>query len=202
MAFYSGIVAFTKSTIARASGLLDAFLPAKYRQVVVFDNEITTDLFASFNILSVDITQDKSVASHPLETNRYLQDSVVVLPKSITLTVAAEAQVVAELYTLLFDMYADPNALFAIQVDSWVHRNMVFKTKPIQREVSKYDVIEVPLVFEEFIFSRVKVSEMSDPQNVELAQYSDRQQKGFQKGSQVSGQDAINREATRTIPAG
>lgn len=200
MAFFSGIVAYTKSTIDRAKTALENFLPARLRQVAVLDNDLTTDLFENFNILDVEVVKDKTIASHPLEINEYLQDNVVHLPKTVNLTVAAEAQVVVDLYILLDSMYNDPTALFAIEVDGWVYQNMVLKTQPIRRDASKYDVIEVPLVFQEFIFGRVMVSSMSDPANVELAQYSDRQQKGFQKGSQISGQDQINRESTRTVP--
>jgi len=200
MAFFPGVVAYTKSSIDRVKGMFKSFMPARISQVAVFDNAITTNLFAMFNILDVHVTLDKSIASHPLEINQYLQDNVVYLPKVITLTVAAEAPVLAELYSQLFDMFNDPTAMFAISVDSMVHDNMVLKTQPVQRDASKFDVIEIPLEFHEFIFGRVNVSAMADSENTELAQYSDRQQKGFQKGSQISGQDQITREAIRTVP--
>lgn len=200
MAFFSGIVAYTKSTIDRATSFVADFFPAKKRQVAVLDNELLNSIFGNFNILEAELIEDKSVASHPLEINTYLQDNVVHMPKTVTITVAAEAAQVADLYQLLETMYNDPNVLFAVELDGQVHRNMLFKTKPVRRDASKFDVIEVPLVFHEFIFSRVKVSALSDPSNAELKQYSDRQQTGFQKGSTISGQDEINREAQRTVP--
>ncbi len=163
----------------------------------IFSNDGSTNLLIDMGILSASITNDSSIASHPLDINTKIQENIVVEPKTATVLVAGETRHMDELYSILTQLKND-HTLVSVMVDRVLYPNMVIKTIPVQRDPEKYDILEVPLVLHEFIFSVSKTSKMSDPQNVELAEYSTRQKAGLQKPVSVSGQDYISSEGGKT----
>jgi hypothetical protein len=201
MAFFSGITAAVGQAASRVRSLInELFSPVTNHSIL--DKDGLINLFADFAILGVDISIDRTVATHPLEINTSLQDNIVQLPKMATVVVAAEKHQISSLYQLLDQLQADPTAMVSILSDGQLYKNMVLKTIPISKDPSKFDLVEIPLVFNEFIFSRAKVSKMDSPENVELAQYSNRQRAGQQRGVLVPGAEAANREAQMTAVPG
>lgn len=201
MAFFSGITAAVGQAASRVRSLInELFSPVTNHSIL--DKDGLINLFADFAILGVDISIDRTVATHPLEINTSLQDNIVQLPKMATVVVAAEKHQISSLYQLLDQLQADPTAMVSILSDGQLYKNMVLKTIPISKDPSKFDLVEIPLVFNEFIFSRARVSKMDSPENVELAQYSNRQRAGQQRGVLVPGAEAANREAQMTAVPG
>lgn len=163
----------------------------------VFSLDGSTNLLPDIGVLSAGVTSDSTIASHPLDINIKIQDNVVTEPKTATVTVAGEAKYMSQLYSTLTQL-KNERTLVCIMVDRVLYPNMIIKTIPVQRNPEKYDILEVPLVFHEFIFAVSKVSKMSDPANVELAEYATRQKAGLQKPVTVNGADYITSEGSKT----
>ncbi|MND99922.1 hypothetical protein D3C80_923150 [compost metagenome] len=168
----------------------------------LFDATGTINILPGIGIMSVEVNQEKQIASHPLEINSYVQDNVVTGPRTIVITLAAEKNNIDQLYNTLDQIYATNNTLLCVMSDAKLYKNMTIQSLPIRRDPSKFDLLEIPLVLHEFIFSVVKVTPMTDPENVELAEYSTRQKAGLQKPVTQSGADAIRVQGQMTIPAG
>lgn len=199
--FVSGIVASAKEKFADAKSFLQGLFEGQVRHGV-FDNDGITNIFPNVGILSVDIIRDKTVASHPLEINVYQQDNIVVNPVIITITLAAESEEVDNLYNTLEQLYASDTVLLSVMCDNRLYTNMVLQSLPIRRDPSKYDLLEVPIVLHEFIYRRARVTLMSSPENVDLAEYSDRQKAGLVQPQTVSGADEISVQAQKTVVPG
>lgn len=197
--FVSGIVASAKEKLQQAKDWL--FQPSSPRNGV-FDNDGVYNMFPGIGVMSVEIQRDKTVASHPLEINKFQQDNIVVNPITVTVMLSAESADVDTMYDTLQQLFDNNNLLVSVLCDNRLYQNLVLGSMPIRRDPSKFDLLEVPVVFHEFIYRRTRVSLMSDPANVELSQYSDRQKAGLQRPQLVSGQDRVNVESQKTVVPG
>lgn len=201
MSFVAGIVSFTKDAASQAQSALKDLFGTSVRNGL-FDSTGTINLLPGIGIMDVEVNQEKQIASHPLEINSYLQDNIVTGPRTIVITLAAEKNNIDQLYNTLDQIYATSDTLLSVMCDTKLYTNMTISGLPIRREPGKFDLLEIPLVLHEFIFSIAKVTPMDDPENVELAEYSNRQKAGLQKPVTQSGADAVRVQGQMTIPAG
>lgn len=199
ISFVSGIVASATEKFQSAKEwLLKPSTPANG----IFDKDGVENLFPGIGIMGVTVNQEKTVASHPLEINKFQQDNIVNNPASITVVLSAGAADADRLYRILGQLYSNNDVLVSILCDNRLYKNFVIGAMPIQRTPDAFNLLEVPVVFHEFVYRRARVSLMSDPANVELSQYSDRQKAGLQRPQLVSGQDKINIESQKTVVPG
>lgn len=197
LSFIPGIVATAREKLAGLKDAIDDFFVGQAKHGV-FNKDGTTNIFPDIGVRSVEVIRDKTVASHPLEINKFTQDNVITEPTVITVTLIAEPGDVKRLYNTLDQLY-EADVLLSVMCDNRFYKNMVLQSVPIHRDPSMYDALEVPIVLHEFIYRQARASVMSDPENVQLAQYSDRQKAGLRQPQTVTGQDAINVQAQKTV---
>jgi len=201
MSFVANIVAYTKDAAKQFQSSLSNLFAGQVRHGL-YDSTGTINILPGIGVLSVEITQDKQIASHPLELNTYTQDNIITTPRTAVITLAAEKDDIERVYSILDQIYSSNNTLLTVMSDSKLYYNMTIQSLPIRRDPSKFDLLEIPLVLHEFIFSVVKVTPMTDPKNVQLAEYSTRQKAGLQRPVIQSGADAVRVQGQMTIPAG
>ena len=158
----------------------------------IFGNDKLTALLASAAVLGCDIEEDRDVTSHPLETNSYIADNIVTTPAIVTVTLAMPVVVYDQAFTQLRAMIGNTLTLYSVMYDGHFYDNLVLKTLPQSRQPDKFNLVQMTLVFHEFIFAVAKVSEESDPENVELDKYADAQEKQNSQPVGMTGSDALS----------
>lgn len=196
-----GAISAAKSAFNSATDFVEGLLGMSVDKYALFylGGTVAVSKIDGLGIMAIDLSRTKSVANHPLESLKTLQDNVVFEPATASITFLAEASAVDALYKLLEDSYAS-NILFTIQIDGRQYENFIISGLPIQRTPEIYDALQVTVSFHEYVQAVANYSAMSDPQNVELAQYADRQKTGLAKPVTVSGSDAIAVKAAMTVP--
>lgn len=200
--FIANIVASAKEQFAGIQGNISSLFEDVKPHHGVYDRDGVTNVFPNVGIMAVEILREKVVASQPLETNKYQQDNIIDNPTTIVVTLAAESDEIENLYNTLEQLYVSNNVLLTVITDNRLYSNFVLQSLPIRRDPSKFDLLEIPIVLHEFNYRRALTSLMSDPANVELAEYSDRQKAGLSQPQTVSGADEIRIRAQRTVVPG
>lgn len=195
-----GAIATAKQMFNNAVQTIEDFFSADDAHGV-YDNKGVYPLFPGpgLGIMGISLQWEKSIASHPLETNTTRQDNTVFEPLTASVTLLAEASEVARLYETMQQLYFQ-NVLICVMVDGRYYNNLVMKSMPIERTPDMFDAVQVTITLHEFIYSQAVSTPMDDPSNVELAQYSNRQKAGLQRPQTVSGADEINVRSQMTVP--
>jgi hypothetical protein len=203
--FVSGITSAAKGLAATAKGIFDSvtgaiedFFSTAPRHGIYL-NRAVSSIFNGVGIMDIEVQLTKAVASHPLETNKSLQDNVVFEPRTASVILLVESGLLSQFYSELGQLYYS-NTLVMLQVDDIMYPDMLLSSLPIQRDPGIYDALQITLGFHEYIQKTAATSKMSDPSNVELARYADRQKAGLQRPQTVSGADEISVKARMTVP--
>lgn len=200
--FIANIVASAKEQFANIQGNIESLFDRNKPHHGIYDRDGITNVFPNIGVLTVEVLREKVVASQPLENNKYQQDNIIDNPNTIVVTLAAESDQIESLYNTLDQLYASNNVLLSVLTDNRLYSNYVLQSLPIRRDPSKFDLLEIPVVLHEFVYRGARTSLMSDPANVELAEYSDRQKAGLSRPQTVSGADEIRIRAQQTVVPG
>lgn len=136
------------------------------------------------SIMSIDVTDEREVATHPIEGKSSVQDHVYRVQKTATVEILVPV-VDYELYVgqQVKTMFDNVNE-YTIKSDGVLHDNMLIIGKPTKRNTDMMDVISVTLKFSEIMKSTVKREDVKKSSDADYARTSKRGQ--INPGSEVT----------------
>ena len=143
-------------------------------------------------IMGINISEESVVANHPLENNTTFQDNIVTQPITVDIEISFTQKDYAEAWAILSAMVKVKNTIFTVAVGPRYIDNLVVKSIPTKRDPDRFNVIDLNVSFQEFIGVSPTSTGMSNPANVKMAQYVNREQGGLVKTITTSVTSYIN----------
>lgn len=153
-------------------------------------------IVGSAAIMSVDVLRERTVTSHPIESNSYIQDHIFTLPLQlrVELLVPESLYTIGGIYDALIAAYTDVTSTYSVYSDNVVYSDLVIVKMPQKKTTDKIDVIQVTLEFSEFIYVATKKSTIG---NTSVAKNADVKNNGLVQSGSVPSATAASMELQR-----
>ena len=152
--------------------------------VGIYDNNTFAQLFKTARPIKANISRDRKIMDHPIETGALVSDFAITMPVSIELSMMLTGEEYAAVYKQI-KRYFLASVLVSVQTKADVFPNMLIQAMPHEEDAAMFDAIPLALKLRQV--QQVKVQYQAlPPQQVAAPQDQSTVNAGVQQPKQQS----------------
>ena len=157
----------------------------------ISDDSGQKNLLPDASVMSVTFSQPWNIASHPVETNSFINDHRYRQPKTVTVELIVANRDMAATNEAIGMIMSDNEKLYSIVQDRILEfTKLTAESHTMRRDPSKYDSTVITLVFKEIILVK-RVFEALDANDVANERNQSMQRKNVTKNQNITDKDSL-----------